>query len=332
MTDADVDGSHIRTLLLTFFFRQMRDLINRGFVYIAQPPLYRVRRKTKERYLNTDSEMNAFLLELGCEDVECTLNGTQRTLTPLQFRDLLNVLVRLEECVRALERKGIDLRAYVAMQDQHGNLPLYRVRIEEETHLVLNDKKLKELTEEVERRDGVELELDSDDLFSGNNAKADAADENGMTRKPVKVDVLELYETNQIVKLARELDKRGLVVAQWLEPVRESDADAANAQLVATLKVGDSSWQVASLATLLERVRENGRKGLQIQRYKGLGEMNPDQLWETTMDPSRRTLLKVMIEDGVEADKVFTVLMGDEVEPRRDFIQENARYVTNLDV
>ncbi len=328
MTDADVDGSHIRTLLLTFFFRQMPELISRGYMYIAQPPLYRVRRKSKERYLNTDNEMNAYLLDLGCEDIECTPASQKKAMTPPQFRELLDVLVKLEECVRALERKGVDLAAYFALQDSDGNLPMYRVRIEKETRLVLNDKQLKQLTEEHEAQSGAELQIDNGELFAAAETSA-SKDE----KPAVRMDVTELYESNQIQKLVKELRKRDLAMTSWTcAPVDEKSKKEDVRPALAQLKTGEVEWPVFSLGELLERVRDNGRKGLQIQRYKGLGEMNPSQLWETTMEPARRTLLKVMIEDAVEADEMFTVLMGDEVEPRREFIQQHAKYVTNLDI
>jgi len=331
MTDADVDGSHIRTLLLTFLFRQMPELINKGFVYIAQPPLYRVRRKNKERYLNTDAEMNAFLLDLGIEDLECTLAGETKPLTPLQFRDMLTLLVKLEEYVRALERKGIDIAEYFAAQDKEGTLPMYRVRTGSEVRFVRDEKELKRLTEEQEAAAGAEVQL-QDDLFAGQ----ERAEEEG--QKPrITLDVTELYETHQIQKIAKELGKRGLPLTRWNGQSNSEDAAAKGTKApgraaLCTLRSGEQTWEAVSLAQILQHARDNGKKGLQIQRYKGLGEMNPEQLWETTMDPARRTLLKVMIEDAVEADSIFTLLMGDEVEPRRAFIEQHAKHVTNLDI
>ncbi|MCX7846890.1 MAG: DNA topoisomerase (ATP-hydrolyzing) subunit B, partial [bacterium] len=187
MTDADVDGSHIRTLLLTFLFRQMPELINKGYVYIAQPPLYRVKRKNKERYLHTDAEMNAYLLDLGIEDLECTLAGEKKPLTPLQFRDLLGLLVKLEEYVRALERKGIDIGEYFGAAGEDGTLPLYRVRIGNEVRFVRDEKELKRLMEE-EEAGGAEVQL-QDDLF----ARQERGEEEGEKAR-ITVDVTELYE------------------------------------------------------------------------------------------------------------------------------------------
>ena len=333
MTDADVDGAHIRTLLLTFFFRQMVELIKHGYIYIAQPPLYRVTRRRKERYLNTDEEMNAYLLDLGIEDVQCYIGTNKTSLTQLQFRELLEALVKLEGYTTMLERKGINLDEYFATQDDKGNLPLYRVKIDGEPRLVLNDNQLRELTEAAEAEAGAEVEL-TDDLFN----REDGAGEGDEPEKDsIKIDVTELFESHQIVKLAQEIKKRRLNLTQWSCPEPEERADGSIVEdtlreEIAFLQTGEVKTPVCSLIELLELVRGNGRKGLQIQRYKGLGEMNANQLWETTMDPQRRTLLKVMIDDAIEADEIFTVLMGDEVSCRREFIEQHAKSVTNLDV
>jgi len=329
MTDADVDGAHIRTLLLTFFFRQMPELIKQGFIYIAQPPLYRVTRRRKERYLNTDEELNAFLLDLGSDDLQCTTAANKNPMPTAQLRELLETLVKVESYTTTLERKGINLEEYFAAQDDKGNLPVYRVKIEGETKLILNDKELKCLTAEAESLAGGEVEI-TDDLFS-----EDSAVEGEEDKPRIQVDVTELYESHQIKKLTLELRKRRLNIAKWFvpgTPVAADGTDNEERDLVATMQIGESITNVYSLVELLEYVRDTGRKGLSIQRYKGLGEMNPEQLWETTMDPQKRTLLKVMIEDAIETDNIFTVLMGDEVKCRREFIDKHAKQVTNLDV
>jgi len=328
MTDADVDGAHIRTLLLTFFFRQMPGLIHQGYIYIAQPPLYKVKRRKKERYLNTDDEMNAYLLELGSEDIDCRVAKNKNPMTQIQFRELLGLLVKLEEYLNSLERKAINLSDYFAAQNKKGDLPLFRVKLEDEVKFLLNKNELKELTALEEEKAGAEVEIEDDNLFS----ETDEDLENGGQEDEVptvKLDVTELYETHEIVKLAAELHRRKLEISDWYA----NGADTENEDnTIAFLKFTEEEEATDSLRGLLERIRENGKKGLQIQRYKGLGEMNPEQLWETTMDPAKRTLLKVMIEDAVEADEVFTTLMGDVVECRRQFIEENAKYVTNLDI
>jgi len=338
MTDADVDGAHIRTLLLTFFFRQMPGLITQGYIYIAQPPLYKVKRRKKERYLNTDEEMNGYLLELGSEDIECRVAQNKNPMTQIQFREVLELLVQLEDYLVSLERKSINLNEYFAAQNKNGDLPLFRVRLEEGTKFILDKNELKELTEIEEKRVGVEVEIDEGDLFDAaddqNETDENSENSDEIEEVPtVKLDVTELYETHEIVKIAAELHRRKLEIANWnLTKKSEEDAEEVKVDPIAFLKFGEKETPINSLLGILEAIRENGKKGLQIQRYKGLGEMNPEQLWETTMDPKKRTLLKVVIEDAVEADDVFTTLMGEVVECRRQFIEENAKYVTNLDV
>jgi len=335
MTDADVDGAHIRTLLLTFFFRQMPGLITQGYIYIAQPPLYKVKRRKKERYLNTDEEMNSYLLELGSEDIECRVAKNKNPMTAIQFREVLELLVQLEDYLGSLERKAINLNDYFAAQNKNGELPLFRVRLDEGTKFILDKNELKELTETEEKRVGAEVEIDEGDLFdvADDQIEIDKNTDEVDDVTTIKLDVTELYETHEIVKIAAELHRRKLEIANWNLPKKsEEDAEDVKVDPIAFLKFGEKEVPVDSLLGILEAIRENGKKGLQIQRYKGLGEMNPEQLWETTMDPKKRTLLKVVIEDAVEADDVFTTLMGDVVECRRQFIEQNAKYVTNLDV
>ena len=278
--------------------------------------------------------MNAYLLELGSEDIECRVARNKNPMTALQFREVLELLVKLENYLHSLERKAINLNDYFATQDKNGDLPLFRVKIDGEIKFLLNKNELKELTEAEQEKAGaeaeVEIESDEDNLFSETDEILD--DSQTVDETPVvKLDVTELYETHEIVKIAAELHRRKLEITNW-NADESSDENESEDSTVAFLKFGDEERPIHSLIGILEGIRENGKKGLQIQRYKGLGEMNPEQLWETTMDPAKRTLLKVVIEDAVEADEVFTTLMGDVVECRRQFIQENAKYVTNLDV
>ncbi|RLD11209.1 MAG: DNA topoisomerase (ATP-hydrolyzing) subunit B [Chlamydiae bacterium] len=330
MTDADVDGAHIRTLLLTFFFRQMPELISYGYIYIAQPPLYKVKRRKKERYLNTDDEMNKFLLELGSEDVECRVVKNKNPMTAIQFRELLELLVKLESFLHSLERKAINLDEYFAAENKKGELPLYRVKLENEVKFIIDKNELKELTEQEEAKADTQVEIEDNNLFSETDEKLENTDQEDEV-PIIKLDTTELYETHEITKIAAELHRRKFEISNWRTNKAKEENDDAD-HTIAYLKFGDNENPISSLSDILDKIRENGKKGLQIQRYKGLGEMNPEQLWETTMDPAKRTLLKVVIEDAVEADEVFTTLMGDVVECRRQFIEENAKYVTNLDI
>ena len=305
MTDADVDGSHIRTLLLTFFYRQMPQLIERGFVYIAQPPLYKIKRKKQERYIDNDRHLTQVLIELGIEDVRLlNLDGTP-ALEDGKMAEVLRILEEVEHIAEAMARKSIDFDEYVRRYDAASNrLPIYRVRVvppggtseNQEIHLAFSDEEMRRIREEAESRMGP---LD-----------------------PSQFKWDELHQAPGLVKQFAQLKARGFGIEPLLRnenPIFEAEVDGKN---IAIRALGD----------LLQLVREVGRRGLGIQRYKGLGEMNPEQLRETTLEPTKRKLLQVNIEDAVRADQTFTVLMGDEVEPRRAFIEENALNVRNLDI
>jgi DNA gyrase subunit B len=323
MCDADVDGSHIRTLLLTFFFRQMKDLVEKEHIYIAQPPLYRVKRGKKEQYISTEKEMKEFLIDQGTEGIEVECVDGKKTMTQKKLKDLLELLIRLEKLASGIERRGVKLSKYLTLQQQKTNkLPVYRAKVEGEYIYLYSDDELAKLR----AKSGAEQELEMEgDEKSDHDEKAET------------VAVQEFYEAREIEKIAKEIAKFSLDIADY-----EREAPAEKETYIEEKKkkktkeeeplfiVGEE--EIFSLNSLLHYVLKIGEKGMTIQRYKGLGEMNPDQLWETTMDPERRTLQQVTIEDVVEADEMFTVLMGDNVESRRRFIIEHARDVKNLDV
>ena len=314
MTDADVDGSHIRTLLLTFFYRQMPKLIESGYVYLAQPPLYKVSRKKREEYIDTDETLTRKLLELGAEDLTLKVSRN-KTLETNELMALLELLLQTEQASKSLARKGISFEDYLAKRNKAGAFPRYYVIIGKgetaEHHFVTTDEELKALREDSERKLGEQLEI-----FSENGHSAPAQSSSAFRMQ-------ELYVANSLAKVMGAIEKKGFSIEQFnlhdkpLFTLKDSD---------------DVETPVASLPNLLEVIREFGRKGLNIQRYKGLGEMNPEQLYETTMNPDKRRLLKVVQEDAVKADEIFTILMGDEVEPRRKFIEDNALNVQNLDI
>ena len=305
MTDADVDGSHIRTLLLTFFYRQMPQLIERGYVYIAQPPLYKIKRKKQERYIDNDRHLSRVLIELGIEDVRMLDLAGGTVLDDGKMAEVLKILEEIEHLAGSLARKSVDFDEYVKRYDSAQNrLPLYRVRVippggdieNQEIHLAFSDEEMRKIREDAEQRMGP---LD-----------------------PAQFKWDELHQAPGLVKQFAQLQARGLGIDALLRsdnPIYEAEVDGKKVSLHA-------------LGDLLNLVREVGRRGLSIQRYKGLGEMNPEQLWETTLEPTKRKLLQVQLDDAVRADQTFTILMGDEVEPRRAFIEENALNVRNLDV
>ena len=314
MTDADVDGSHIRTLLLTFFYRQMPKLIESGYVYLAQPPLYKVSRKKREEYIDTDETLTRKLLELGAEDLTLKVSRN-KTLETNELMALLELLLQTEQASKSLARKGIRFEDYLAKRSKTGAFPRYYVTIGKgetaEHHFVTTDEELKALREESEQKLGEQLEI-----FSENGHSAPAQTSSAFRMQ-------ELYVANSLAKVMGVIEKKGFTMDQF----------SLHEKPLFTLKDSDDAeTPVASLPNLLEVIREFGRKGLYIQRYKGLGEMNPEQLYETTMNPDKRKLLKVVQEDAVKADEIFTILMGDEVEPRRKFIEDNALNVQNLDI
>jgi DNA gyrase subunit B len=316
MTDADVDGSHIRTLLLTFFYRQMPELIERGHVFIAQPPLYKIKRKKHEQYLDSDKELTKVLLELGMQELKLEDAKGQTVCTEKQLQEMLGALTEIEEIGRLLERKGIDFAEYLAHRDQEkGLFPQYRVQVKHPGgtvfKFVATEADLRRYREEMEQQLGDQLEI-----FTENSGSSPSPRHPGL-------QWVEIYSASALAKQVALLERRGFSVDQLA---------VAETPILYLVDPEEQKTPIHSLHELLDRVRELGRKGLQIQRYKGLGEMNPEQLWETTMDPARRKMDRVVLEDVVKADEIFTILMGDEVEPRRAFILRNALNVRNLDI
>ena len=309
MTDADVDGSHIRTLLLTFFYRQMRELVERGHIYIAQPPLYKVKKGKQERYVKDDKELNGYLLQLAIEGAKLYLNDDTPALSDLaienlarQYMTILAIFDRLEQTLsREILAELIDLPAV------------------SETEL-----------------------LDEARMNDWGQALSARLNETSGASVSYLVSVKSDENSNQFgLSLARR--HHGILVQNELSPEFFNGADyRAFAQFIeqagdlltagSFISRGERKQQVEKFSEVYEWLMQEAKKGLNIQRYKGLGEMNPEQLWETTMDPENRRLLKVRIEDAIAADEVFTTLMGDQVEPRRIFIESNALNVSNLDV
>jgi len=322
MTDADVDGSHIRTLLLTFIYRQMRGLLDRGYVYIAQPPLYRIKRKKREQYIDNDEQLNRILLELGSEDVILTRLADRHVFSPQQIDRIVESLAALEKLGAGITRYGADLDEYLDRHDKETHaLPRYIARIREgnkESHAFLQD-------EAARAKYLLDQGLDAD-LFEQPVGAAPKGD-GKPAAAPRRVTLHEIFESTEMSKILKA------VAAAGLEINRFSATEAARYTI--TENAGQKSESTTGLKGPLDivaQIRANGRKGLTIQRYKGLGEMNPKQLFETTMDPENRRLLKVAIQDAAAADSLFTLLMGDEVPPRRQFIEDNALNVQFLDV
>ena len=314
MTDADVDGAHIRTLLLTFFYRQMPKLLENGYVYLAQPPLYKITRKQREEYIENDDQLTRKLLFLGADDMSVRM-ADGRVLAGAELRTLLELLAELEVTAKAVERRGLSPQTLFGLRKPDtGEFPRFVTVVGSGDDAVFgyaySDSELAHARAEAETRLGRSIDL----------AETQVQAYHSVQQMPFRW--LELYRASLLKKQIDSLCGMGF-----------SAVDCIGGDTPVAYIVEDSDEiPVKALPDLLDTVRERGRKGLAIQRYKGLGEMNPDQLYDTTMDPGKRRLLRVRLEDAVKADAIFTLLMGDEVEPRRKFIEDNALNVRNLDV
>ena len=321
MTDADVDGSHIRTLLLTFLYRQMKGLIETGYVYIAQPPLYKIKRKRREQYIDNDEQLNRILLELGTEDVKMTHIENGTVFMSEQIDQIVETFAQLERIGRSVSRHGAALSEYLEQysRDDH-TLSRYIARVREG-----NEETFIFLKSEIERASFVQNIGPGAEELDGENATITIQDEEAGISK--RISLFEIFESTEMSKLLHEIEKIGLDLSHFQrseEPIYSilENEGQKNENLI----------EIYSNLEILNQIRLLGRKGLNIQRYKGLGEMNPKQLFETTMDPEKRQLLKVDISDAAKADEMFTILMGEEVAPRRAFIEDNALNVSYLDV
>lgn len=317
MTDADVDGSHIRTLLLTFFYRHMPALVENNFIYIAQPPLYRVTRKKVSRYIHSEKEMDEYLLELGVSDIKLRRAKHDDFLDPVKAKELLALILEVEAFTARLERKGIPFREFLHARNSRGVLPRFKIELIEGSRFAYSMDEFEQLrkeNEEAQRRRHAETlasippeEITPEmQVFQG-----------------ARLHFIELYEEDYLNDLTESLKNYGFDLSNFL---------IMDGNLIDIVEDDGTAHSFATLREVVDYLRSNGRKGIDIQRYKGLGEMNADQLWETTMDPAKRTLIKVTLPDAVAADYMFTMLMGEDVPPRRAFIEQHALSVKNLDV
>lgn len=316
MTDADVDGSHIRTLLLCFFYRQMYSLMERGHVYVAQPPLFRVKQGKKIYYVQSEDEMKNQLLEKGLADaVFMTENGD--VIEGDKMGALCRTLSGMEEALLALERRGINLKIHAQRQNiETGKLPMFHVFEGTDDYWFSERDSVDAFIEE--RTPDEPDPIESSDEETGEENAEDAS---------ASIHIVELHEVRTINSGLKDLQQYGLDIESLL-PVERTGVE--NPRYI--LKRGDTEIPLKELRGLLNAVRAAGEKGLQLTRFKGLGEMNAEELRDTTLDPDQRTLVRVTMDDVAAADEMFRVLMGDKVEPRRDFIEKYALDVQNLDV
>jgi len=315
MTDADVDGSHIRTLLLTFFYRHMPALIDNNFIYIARPPLFKVTRKKTSQYIHSEKEMDEYLLRLGISDVLVRKAHAGQSLSKEETERLMELILDVETFIGSVERKGVPFREFIAAK-ANDKWPQYQVAMGDKYRFLYTEEELMSM-----KKDNEELQKKThEDTLASIPPEEITEEMKSFTPKPLFF--VELFEPNRFRMLEEKLAAFGLKLEQYL---------VADGDLFEAVEEGKTNTY-QTLRELIDAVRSGGRKGIEVQRYKGLGEMNADQLWDTTMDPTTRTLVKVTLPDAIAADRMFSMLMGEEVEPRRQFIETHALSVKNLDI
>ncbi|NMA45533.1 MAG: DNA topoisomerase (ATP-hydrolyzing) subunit B [Lentisphaerae bacterium] len=347
MTDADVDGSHIRTLLLTFFFRQMKPLIEAGYVYIAKPPLFKVTRRKHEQYVESEDQLDGILLNLGMQDISLRRHNGE-VLSGDVASDIVQIVREFIRLSNNLLRYGIDTQVYMQQARELGAFPIAMVTIREKDgaisiYYARDEEHARSIIAEAQER-LLPAPEQSDESSPAHETNAEAEGQGAATAAtPVSEANAEGQDATSADEDANQLDTDivNIVEAKYLRELGErlqqhgfsaKDIIIAGETPVIDMLQGDSATPMATLAELYTRITDIGRQGLYIQRYKGLGEMNPDQLWETTMDPKSRKMLKVTMDDAVEAERMFSLLMGEQVEPRREYIEMHAESVKDLDI
>jgi DNA gyrase subunit B len=328
LTDADVDGQHIRTLLLTFFYRQMPKLVEEGKIFVARPPLYKVTQKKHVRYVQTVEEMGRELMERGLAgtklDVLAIEGATVRAAVQFEGERLMQLaqgLAKLDESLQIFERRGMHLPDLLA-KAKAGPLPAFRVLLDGREYWFATAADVDAFRQQKQAELGRELVVgdESPGRPAGNgHANGEAAP---------TIYMLEMHEVRGINRGLDRLREFGLGASDLLPSPRIAGRDPAPRFFLTT---GDQRRELLHLRDLMTEIRRQGERGLTITRFKGLGEMDGEELWETTLDPAKRTLMKVQLDDALKADEMFRVLMGEKVEPRREFIQKHALEVKEID-
>lgn len=316
MTDADVDGSHIRTLLLTFFYRHMPLLVENDFVYIAQPPLYRVTRKKTSRYIHSEREMDDYLLELGLSDLQMKRDG--QMVDHDMLKPIAEAVLEIESFITRIERKGTPFREYLARRNEQGELPRFVAHLLEKDEYVSTDEELASLKRIFEEAERIRHEQTIASI------PAEEVTPEMREFRPKGLAFTEFYDDVTWNDLQKHLQTVRCTLEEYLIP--------SSKEIFTLVESKDRETPLFTLKEFIDAVRVNGRRDIEIQRYKGLGEMNPEQLWETTMDPTKRTLVRVSMADLVACEHMFSMLMGEDVPPRRAFIEQHALAVKNLDI
>ncbi|MFP4465539.1 MAG: DNA topoisomerase (ATP-hydrolyzing) subunit B [Candidatus Goldiibacteriota bacterium] len=334
MTDADVDGAHIRTLLLTFLFRQTKPLLDAGYVYIAQPPLYKIKKGKSERYMKDDREMNMFLTEEGMKGMKLYQMSKKKAndnkiIQEKSIKEIINGIIDLENLVPKMMRTGININEFLEKRGGWKKYPMFEINYKDSiVYAESEDEAVKKAKKYFPKNKKLKT---FDDLEEIAEKSGDLA----------VIDLRETAELRMVDGIMKNLEAKGFDAAELFEEAMDGIENISLSEGKEKEKKKNPKFRAVeekeekllySVTELIELIKTRGKKGLGIQRYKGLGEMNPDQLWDTTMNPETRTLMRITLDDAVKADEIFTVLMGDEVAPRREFIESHALEVKNLDV
>ncbi|MEI8196060.1 MAG: toprim domain-containing protein, partial [Phycisphaerae bacterium] len=362
MTDADVDGSHIRTLLLTFFFRQMAQLIKDGRIYIAQPPLYKVTRKKKVEYVKNEAAMRKALADLGLDGTTLVIRdakGHEKTrLKGAELRKAMTLMEQVDDYALIADRRGLPLHMLVELRKEHGKLPTHRVILDGREHLFYTPDEYETFVEK-NKVDEIEAAAHAVEESNGNGngngnghtdadgkpigdkpsqtftqkrqAKAEAAELKKAAQRRLEKNE-ELHEMRKLEDLIGKLADLDLPIADWFLKFEETDAGERKLTRYRIENGEEYKQEIAGLGDIVPTIHEIAKQGIEVGRFKGLGEMNAEELWITTMDPARRTLLRVTLESASKAESMFSTLMGEDVERRRKFIEDHALEVKNLDV
>lgn len=314
MTDADVDGAHIRTLLLTFFFRQMQELIRREAVFVAQPPLFEISRGKKKTYVLDEMEMTRILMKDGLEGTRLIIrhrDGSSRDVQGDELIDLIGKLNIVEEQVRILRQRGVDFHQFVNLNGSgSAGLPAYRIT----------------------NASGEDIFIHSEADYTARRAALMVTSEDGERELPQGFTAQEMHEVHKLNEIRPELAKYDIHPQDYFLREEQTVAGEHIATKFCLMDAAGNAIDVPNPPAIVKGIRELGSKGIEIKRFKGLGEMNSEELWHTTMDPGQRVLMRVKLEDAAEADRLFSILMGDDVGKRRTFIEDHALEVKNLDI
>ncbi|HTV47873.1 MAG TPA: DNA topoisomerase (ATP-hydrolyzing) subunit B [Phycisphaerae bacterium] len=345
MTDADVDGSHIRTLLLTFFFRQMTQLIRDGRVYIAQPPLYQVTRKKHVEYVRNEAAMRRTLLDLGVDGTSLVIRdkkgGEKTRYRGADLKKIIQLLEQVQDLAAVAERRGLQFSSLLDLRSEHETLPHYRVILDSKETFFFDAESYEDYCEKnkVDELEAAARTVDLADASGGNghpDAKtraeaAEAAEARKKAQKRLEKNE-ELLENRELEKLFEKLKGFGLPIEDWSLKIEELDSGERKLTRYLIENGEDFKRDIAGLSDIVSTIHEIAKHGIEVKRFKGLGEMNAEELWATTMDPARRTLLRVTLEGASSAEAMFSTLMGEDVERRRNYIELHALDVKNLDV